>query len=132
MIYGRFRKLEFDERGDNPFIVQNGRTYRIKEVHLATGWVNYQAEECDPRELEAPLPEAVTVVESAENPQPRVENWPTPSARTHPIPPMRAWVRTHFPEWKGKGFIPQRMVRAYAEEFGLRENTEREEESTPL
>lgn len=53
MIYGRFTPAEQAERGDNPFIEHGGKVYRITDTaKTMTGVLNYQAEECDPREYE--------------------------------------------------------------------------------
>ena len=53
--YGHFTLKDYEGRKDNPFLEQHGRWYRITDTHTirALDRVNYQAEECDAREVEA-------------------------------------------------------------------------------
>jgi hypothetical protein len=54
MTYGRFTQEQWDERKGNPYLLENGKWYKLTDWHIVQGQgiVTYQAEECDPREVE--------------------------------------------------------------------------------
>ena len=127
--YGHFTLQGYSERRGNPYIQHGSQWYRITETYVIEGLdrVNYQAEECDPREVQRWLTEqTVRLVEAdqeakvarareAELDVKRAE-YATQHA-THRGPLLPDWARTQG--WTGRGRISNAIRRRYAEEFGL-------------
>jgi hypothetical protein len=108
LIYGRYQDKtikDVQESDQYPYLEHNGRTYRITDLHQTALGVNYQAEECDPREA--------AVVGVATIGVPIEESAPVPP------PDYLTWAKAHG--WKGIGRIPFAVKEAYEEEFDVRQ-----------
>lgn len=116
--YGHFTLKDYEARKDNPFLEQYGHCYRITETYVirALDRVNYQAEECDPREVEAWKAE-----QTAPEPEPvQAERFIGDAYETpvlpKPRPRLADYARQHG--WPGVGRISNTLKEAYKAEFG--------------
>ena len=125
--YGHFTVKGFEERRGNPYFEQHGQWYRITDHHVIHGLdrVNYQAEECDAREVtrwEAEVDARATVQALAEqDARAREAELAAKSAEHHRQvdrkPPLFVWAKTQG--YGGRGRISNELRQRYAREFGL-------------
>ena len=148
--YGHFTLKDYEGRKDNPFLEQHGRWYRITDTHTirALDRVNYQAEECDAREVEAWLAaKTATVAEPEPEPEQtepeasadfdsfldELEESLPPSDESDELTPAATEAALHYQfqqrqpslqtwarehGWAGVGRISKKLREAYKAEFG--------------